>query len=292
MPVDENIDLNKPLTDAQIRKLEKDAEKMQKAAEKAEEARIKINREVKEASSSLLEAEKFMGTGPLAGMGGNDEFESTLGSNVLGGGTTRGDENVLPSKGRRVGSSFNSTSVGRMDREVMDETNKLEIQKLKREDDRVKAELKEIKNKQMLQERRDAQRIGNVSKGFGKVNKGFSFMRNPVAFGMQSALGGIAKLGVYGAIAAMVIQQIQGLYEQIMTQIKDMYKAGGILDVRKDQLDSLRQVGSLKSIIDMEQGRVFFTSDTGEMLRQGVPQATNTQGRVNGYKQYLQEYER
>ena len=77
-----------------------------------------------------------------------------------------------------------------------------------------------------------------------------------------------------------------------MQQIKDMYKPGGILDVRKEQLDSLRQVGSLASIIDMEQGRVFFTSNTGELLRQGVPQATNTEGRVNGYKQYLQEYER
>jgi hypothetical protein len=290
MPVDEDIDLNKPLTDAQIRKLEKDAEKMQKAAEKAEEARIKINNEMREVSSSLLEAEKFMGTGPLASMGGNDEFESTA-SNFLGIGGKSVDELGM-SKGRRSGSSWESTSVGRMDRKVIDDANKLEIAALKAEDDRVKAEIKEIKNKQMLKDRLDAQKIGNVSKGFGKVNKGFSFMRNPVAFGMQSALGGIAKLGVYGAIAAMVIQQIQGLYEQVMTQIKDMYKEGGILDVRKDQLDSLRQVASLKSVIDMEQGRVFFTSDTGEVLRQGVPQATNTQGRVNGYKQYLQEYER
>ncbi len=130
-----------------------------------------------------------------------------------------------------------------------------------------------------------------LNKGFGKVQEGFSFMNNPIGKTKSVALGLLGKT-VVGAIAVMIIQQVQALYDQILTQIKDMYKAGGVLDVRKDQLDSLKQVSSLKSIIDMEQGRVMFTSETGEILRQGVPQATNTQGRVNGYKQYLQEYQR
>ena len=130
-----------------------------------------------------------------------------------------------------------------------------------------------------------------LNKGFGKVQEGFSFMNNPIGKTKSVALGLLGKT-VVGAIAVMIIQQVQALYDQILTQIKDMYKAGGVLDVRKDQLDSLKQVASIKSIIDMEQGRVMFTSETGEILRQGVPQATNTQGRVNGYKQYLQEYQR
>ena len=130
-----------------------------------------------------------------------------------------------------------------------------------------------------------------LNKGFGKVNEGFSFMNNPIGKTKSVALGLLGKT-VVGAIAVMIIQQVQALYDQILTQIKDMYKAGGVLDVRKDQLDSLKQVASIKSIIDMEQGRVMFTSETGEILRQGIPQATNTQGRVNGYKQYLQEYQR
>ena len=130
-----------------------------------------------------------------------------------------------------------------------------------------------------------------LNKGFGKVQEGFSFMNNPIGKTKSVALGLLGKT-VVGAIAVMIIQQVQALYDQILTQIKDMYKAGGVLDVRKDQLDSLKQVASIKSIIDMEQGRVMFTSETGEILRQGIPQATNTQGRVNGYKQYLQEYQR
>jgi hypothetical protein len=130
-----------------------------------------------------------------------------------------------------------------------------------------------------------------LNKGFGKVQEGFSFMNNPIGKTKSVALGLLGKT-VVGAIAVMIIQQVQALYDQVLTQIKDMYKAGGVLDVRKDQLDSLKQVASIKSIIDMEQGRVMFTSETGEILRQGIPQATNTQGRVNGYKQYLQEYQR
>ena len=102
----------------------------------------------------------------------------------------------------------------------------------------------------------------------------------------------LGRAGVYGAIAAMVIQQVQGLFDQINEQIKQMFAPGGVYDVRKDVLDAVKNVSSLKSIIDMEQGRVFFTSDTGESLRQGVPQAANTNTRVNGFKQYTQEYER
>lgn len=131
-----------------------------------------------------------------------------------------------------------------------------------------------------------------LNKGFNKVQEGFSFMNNPIGKGKQVGLGLLAKSSIGGAVAVMILEQVQALYNQIITQIKDMYGAGGVLDVRKEQLDSLSQVASLESVINMEQGRVLFTSDTGEILRQGVPQATNTQGRVNGYKQYLQEYQR
>ncbi|MBF85123.1 MAG: hypothetical protein CL489_11740 [Acidobacteria bacterium] len=155
-----------------------------------------------------------------------------------------------------------------------------------------KAAMKEVQRIQMEHDQHLRNIQNNIGKGFGKVQEGFAFAANPVGWGMRKGLAMLGKLSIWGAIAAMIIEQVQGLYQQVIEQIKSMYQPGGILDVRKDQLDSLRQVGSLSSIIDMEQGRVFFTSNTGELLRQGVPQATNTEGRVNGYKQYLQEYER
>ena len=46
MPVDDEINLNKPLTDAQINKLEKDADRMEKAAEKAQEAAQKAQQAI------------------------------------------------------------------------------------------------------------------------------------------------------------------------------------------------------------------------------------------------------
>ena len=290
MPVDENIDLSKPLTDAQIRKLEREAEKLEKAAEKAQIAAEKINNEMRQASASLLEAEKFMGTSPLAGMGGNDEFESTA-SNFLGIGGKSVDELGM-SKGRRSGSSWGSSSVGRMDKKVIDDSNKLEIEALKKEDARVKKEIQKIKLEQQEQQQHNAMMVGRVSGGQQKLNQAFSFKRNPIGSIQNKVMGMMGKAGPYGAIAAIAIMAGEQIYNQVMNEIKDLYKAGGALDVRKDTLNALAQVSSIDTVIDNEQGRVFFTSSTGEILRQGVPQDYNTRGKINGYKQYLQEFDR
>ena len=289
MPVDDEINLNKPLTDAQINKLEKDADRMEKAAEKAQNA-----------ATSIQSSKNMLGTGTSSGMpmkGKPEDYDpSTLkqGEGGLGEDDPVGFE-MLGGRGsgqrqgyRRVGESRAKSPLGDMSPEkLLADVAELKLAQKKHAD-----AIKEIKMKEMMHQKHMMNIQSGVGKGFGKANQVMSFMRNPLGFGMQQGLMGIAKLGVAGFIASMVIQQVQGLYDQVVQQIKDMYKPGGILDVRKDQLDSLRQVGSLASIIDMEQGRVFFTSGTGEILRQGVPQATNTENRLNGYKQYLQEYER
>jgi hypothetical protein len=54
----------------------------------------------------------------------------------------------------------------------------------------------------------------------------------------------------------------------------------------------MKQISELETLVDIHQGRVFFTSANGETLRQGIPQTTNTMRRVNGYKQYIQEFDR
>ena len=300
MPVDDEINLNKPLTDAQINKLEKDADRMEKAAEKAQEAAQK--------------AQQAIANNPMGGalpMSGRPEGYDTSTLKKGEGGVVEGTGDPFTGFGgrgaeagqrkgyRRVGESRKSSPLGGMDpddimahmAELKAAQDKLEAD-LKMKQKEQDNEIKEIKMKEMMHQKHLMNIQGNVGKGFGKANQVMGFMRNPVGFGMNQALGALGKAGFVGLIAAMVIQQVQGLYDQVVQQIKDMYKPGGILDVRKEQLDSLRQVGSLASIIDMEQGRVFFTSGTGEILRQGVPQATNTENRLNGYKQYLQEYER
>ena len=291
MPVDENIDLTKPLTDAQLKKLERDAEKLEIAAEKAERAADKINNEMRQAASSLLEAEKFMGTGPLAGMGGNDEFESTA-SNFLGIGGTGVEDESLPSKGRRSEQGKAKTSTAYIESNVIDESNKLEIQKLKEMDKKHNAELKQLTLNDQEQQRHNQMVIGRLGAGQQKINQAFSFKHNPVGFVSQKLTGIIGKTGLAGMIAVVAFQAGQEVYNQIMNEVKDLYKAGGALDVRKDTLNAIAQVSALETVVDNAQGRVFFTSSTGEILRQGVPQDYNTRGKINGYKQYLQEFDR
>ena len=134
--------------------------------------------------------------------------------------------------------------------------------------------------------------VGRVSGGQQKLNQAFSFKRNPIGSIQNKVMGMMGKAGPYGAIAAIAIMAGEQIYNQVMNEIKDLYKAGGALDVRKDTLNALAQVSSIDTVIDNEQGRVFFTSSTGEILRQGVPQDYNTRGKINGYKQYLQEFDR
>jgi len=302
MPVEDEVDLRKPLSDAQIDKLHKQADHLERSAEKAERA-----------AQQIMNANKRAGGGDILGVSSGmgyqkgykpekGEYDPTTsisaipnapkgGAGGLGGamGILGQQEKESERQGyRRSGEGQSATGLQQMTPEVIKAHQAAAMQAIQA----IKEKQKEI----MLKQREHDQHLQhiqqNIAGGFGKVQEGFSFAANPVGYGMRKGLQALGKLTVWGAIAAMVIQQVQGLYQQVIEQIKAMYQPGGILDVRKEQLDSLRQVGSLSSIIDMEQGRVFFTSNTGELLRQGVPQATNTEGRVNGYKQYLQEYER
>ena len=78
----------------------------------------------------------------------------------------------------------------------------------------------------------------------------------------STALGKMAMLGFYGAIASLVIQQVESLYNQIVQEVKDMFKAGGVLDIRKDVLNEMKQIAELDTLVDVNQGRIFFTSSS------------------------------
>lgn len=290
MPVDEDINLDKPLTDAQIKKLERDAERLEQAALKAQAEAAKIQKEVAEAANVLLNAEKFMGSSPLNSMGGNDEFESKA-SNFLGiGGGNVGVS--LPSKGRRSAQGVSASPVAGITVDEIENIIKLETDELQNKIKESEMKIKAIQKIQRDQERHNQYIISQVSQGGQKLQQAFSFQKNPIGSIQNKLMGVIGKAGLYGAIAVISFEIAQQAYHQIMNEVKDLYKAGGPLDVRKDTLNALAQISSLESIIDHNQGRVFFTSSTGEILRQGVPQDYNTRGRVNGYKQYLQEYDR
>jgi len=315
MPVEDEIDFRKPLSDAQVDKLHKQADQLEKDAERAERAAQKHKEAAEKAQQANTQTSNILGTSQSSGMynksyrprtgydsstmvnntgalprGGLEEQQNSIGGGVDSNLQQSLDDLGISTKGgyRRVGETGgqspiegvhpNTIQAGMMNQQMiqrnaakLSQANAMQIRIMKA-------------NQQKLMQ--------NIQGGFGKVQDGFSFAKNPLGFTQNKGLMMLGKAGIYGAIAAMVIQQVQGLYQQVIDQIKDMYKPGGILDVRKEMLDANKQVASLKSVIDLEQGRVFFTSGTGEIMRQGVPQATNTENRLNGYKQYLQEYER
>lgn len=129
-----------------------------------------------------------------------------------------------------------------------------------------------------------------------KLSMFSGFTKNPTGMlsnlTRSSAFGFLKNFSVYGLIATVAIQVGEQVYEEIRSQIQSLFKAGGIFDLRKEALDNMKQIPNLDHIIAVNRGEVFFTSDTAEMLRQGAPQNSNTRDRVNGHKQYLQEFDR
>jgi hypothetical protein len=301
MPVEDNADFRLPLTASMVDKMHKQADQYEKDAERMERAQQKFTNMLGTHAQGMGYQKGYNPKDPsvydpsTAAAGATGKIAHVMKGGMkpsmgeTGSPQGAGDpESANITSARRVGAGVGASGLQKMTPQSIRAFQAAALQDQKA----MMAKIKEHEMKIREHEQHIQNIHNNISKGFGKVQEGFSFAANPVKFGMTQGLKMLGKASAIGAIAAMVIEQVQSVYQQVIEQIKDMYAPGGILDVRKEQLDSLRQVGTLSSLIDMEQGRVFFTSNTGELLRQGVPQATNTEGRVNGYKQYLQEYER
>lgn len=295
MPVDEDINLNKPLSDEQIRKLEKEAERLEEAARKAEESSRKIIEESAKAANELINSERFMGRSPLSSMGGSTEFNQNS-SNILGIGGAIGD--VLPKSGRRSAQGIGRSPTSGISTDVISELLMLEQEEQKAQLLRQQEEQKKIKQK--LQEQQAEldkikQREMMLKQTFGSVRsnitKGFSFARNPTGNVISKLTSMARTAGPWGWLAVAFYEFAGEIYSFIDESIRGLFEAGGVFDIRKEVLDNMRQVGNLDHMINVEQGRIFFTSDSAEILRQGIPQNYNTRTKVNGYKQYLQEFD-
>jgi hypothetical protein len=321
MPVDDEINLDKPLSDAQIRRLEKDAERMEKTAEKAmaeaqkiKEAKEQIAREAEEIKRlNPMGGAMPMGRGKPSGYDSSSvnrspesagiEEDQVSGFARLGGADARTEkdeagnevevnDSLARMKGyRRVGQSRAESPVGHVDPQQIMQMVAQAAKAEKKRLDAIEAELREAAQERAEIKRGQQQMLSNVGKGGGAIQKGFSFSRNPAQF-LKGTVFGLLQKTFYGALAVMLIQQIEQVYNQVLDEVKDLFKAGGVMDVRKEMLNSMKQVASIESLVDAEQGRVFFNSSNGENLRQGIPQSANTNERLNGYKQYIQIYDR
>ncbi len=302
MPVEKDINLDKPLTDEEIRSMEEEAdrleqlavdaqddakkakqfqkeedkflndaikkiEKLEKEAEKAEKAKNRIGKSIKEVNE--LASHKSA----LGQMGGEGEFQE--GGDPYGGLGGREAFSGRISKGRTgFGTGTEKSPTGQID---MMQAQRLEFQK----------KTKEALSKATKERMENAKHLASQKKVMSNIQKGqqefFALSRNPVGFMGGQLKGMIGKAGIYGFIALAVI----GMAEQIYQEVKKMYGPGGPYDVRKQMLQRDQEITELNHIQDRRTGRVFFTSDVE--LQQGAPdfsQTTRLRDRVSLYQNW------
>lgn len=265
MPIDKDFNLDNPegITEEDIREMDRQADEIEEIAKRAEKAKEKI--------ASVGAPIKDMSFAQL------DIISKALGEK----GTRQGDT------GGTTGGAVESMGKEELVDLIIElmktmETAKEERQSQKKTIDLAEKHRKELEKKIMGIE-------GNINQGYNEIS---GLMRNPIGFGRGKFMQLLGKAGIYGAIAMFAITMVQKVYDQVIDEVKSMFEPGGVLDVRKDVLDTVRQVANLDHMINVSQGKIFFTSDTSEILRQGIPLNYNTRDRVNGYKQYLQEFDR
>jgi len=309
LPVERDIDLNKPLSTEDINYLEEEADrleelakqaqedakkakqfqkeedrilndavnkvdKIEKEAEKAEKAKNKIGKSIKEVNEL---AEHQSG---LAGMGGDDPFSPQGGMGGMGAGAGQ------ISGGRTgFGTGQERSPLGLIPQEQRQrEIERLADEKLSREErDALKQEQKEAE-----EHRRElAKKLASQRKIVSSIQKGeqdfFAMSRNPLGFGMGKMTGLLMKGGIYGIIALAVISMAQQIFEEV----KKLYAPGGPFDIRKQMLDRDRELIELDHLLDRRGGRVFFTADTD--LVQGSPEINS--GNTNRIVQHTLRYQ-
>lgn len=294
MPVEKDIDLNKPLTEEDIKYMEEEAdrleelakqaqedakkakqfqkeeektlndavkkvEEIEKEADKAEKAKNKIGKSVKEVNQ-LAEHQS-----PTAGIEGEEPRTFGMGGAEAGAGQIK--------KGRTgFGTGEERSPLGLIPSEQRQrELDRLADEKEAREE---REALKQASKDAEEARRELAKKLAEQKAMIGKISSGggqaMNFMQNPAGFGMGKLKGMLGKAGIYGLIALAVWQ----MAEMVFKEIKRLYAPGGPYDVRKQMQDRDQEIVEIRHILDRRSGRVFFTADTE--LQQGSPEFSNT----------------
>ena len=299
--VTEDLNLNEIDTESKMKKLKKQADDAVKAQKKTEEAREKQDKDLQKMAENLLkyeerEQQRGIFKGGKSPMG---ESESALNKRMY----DQQDKSMI---GQPKG--YGDKDEEYAQREIRDKASKSPIGELN------KARLKYLEGK--IQEQRarkegDAQlqaqlaKISKVQSTFiSKLGQLKGLASNPTgggAMGMVNKFssllgkgGGIKGMmmmgGIYGAIALAVFEMGKAVVETVTAMVIEQFGAGGVFDVRKMVKDEVSTIVSFKEMIDREQGMVYFSGDTSEILRQGSPQNANTKEMEYGHKQFIQMF--
>ena len=300
--VTDDLDLNGIDTEAKMKKLWKQANDAVKSAKKTEEAREKQEAELQKMASNLLkyeEKEKRAGMFK-GGQSPTGDLESELDRSKRAFSEEAGLNQGSP---QLFGGSDPATHSGirkAQGQPPMGQMNEDRLKKLAQDyihNQKITANTNAIKNIQA----KSASVQQNITKLAGLAKSGMGTSGGPMGVfnsfnGMMGGKlgGGMTKLmamgGIYTAIAVAVYEIGKQIIEVVTEMVMAEFRAGGVFDVRKMVKDEISTIVTLQDMIDREQGMVFFSGDTSEILRQGPPQNANTKQMEYGHKQFVQMF--
>lgn len=298
--VTEELNLNEIDTESKMKKLKKQADDAVKAQKRTEEAREKQDKDLQKMAENLLKYEEreqrrgiFKG-----GISPTGESESALTKRMYeeGGQTVIGQPKGYSDKdeefaSREIRDKQSKSPMGQINESRLKFLEaRMQISRARKEgDEKLQAQLAKISKTQTTFISKLHQLKGlasNPTAGgpMGMINK----------FGNLMGKGGVSKLmmmgGIYGAIALAVYEMGKAVVETVTAMVIEQFGAGGVFDVRKMVKDEVSTIVSFKEMIDREQGMVYFSGDTSEILRQGAPQNANTKQMEYGHKQFIQMF--
>jgi len=297
--VTDDLDLNGIDTEAKMKKLWKQANDAVKSAKKTEEAREKQEAELQKMASNLLKyEEKERRSGIFkGGQSPTGDLETSLDRN-----RRIFSEDAKTDKGspRLFGGIEPTTregiqqAQGKPPMEVMGEDRLKSLAgeyHAKSERQGLQSQINNI-NSKSASIQSNIQKISSLAKtGFGSSGGPLGVINK---LGSLAGKGGMGKMmamgGVYGAIAYAVYEVGKMIVEVVTEMVMEQFRAGGVFDVRKMVKDEVSTIVTLKDMVDREQGLVFFSGDTSEVLRQGAPQNANTKRMEYGHKQFIQMF--
>lgn len=290
MPVDEEIDLSKPISAEDIDKLNEEADQLEEVAKRAETATDnlenqgdKAEEEVKKLARNLQEAEekeqaihkKLMdsdkirriaekhgltsGAGPTAGIGGSEQHDEE-GAPTMGGSGETGAGEILPSVGRDKSSRSPMQQLSAYQQMLKEHRDKQRDHAAKIK--RIEKQRTHIMDKITAMERAQEQALRTFQKGIG-------IARNPIGFFQGQMMGLIGKV----IPVAMIIT----IAQQVFEMIKGMFGPGGVYDLRKLVKDEVVIFMDKEVYNKINRGEIFFGA-AGDHLTQGQgPAWSNTE---------------
>ena len=176
---------------------------------------------------------------------------------------------------------------------TLSEDMKEEIENLKQEIEAIKNRSK--KNSKKIDEEAEARKaeikkFREQKSEIGEMQGAIDGIRNnPFGFGKSKVMGMLGKAGIWGMVAQFAVDIGQQVYNEVLTEVKKQFGAGGAWDKRKLVEDVLNEYNSIEYLTRVKSGGVFFTADAGQDLRQGAARgANNTRDLRDGHVRYLQ----